>query len=89
MSLLNKQRKAINMKRLEGQNMAREGAIMLGLLKFNGKKYILKRPLHALGIVSIGAFLLHRGRRMTHSTQVLNQFRHLSRVSKIVARSSK
>lgn len=79
MFLLRKKRKAIKIKRLEGKSMAREGAIMLGLLTFNGKKYVLKRPLHALGLVSIGAVLLHRRKHMKYSALILNQLYKISR----------
>lgn len=87
MSLLSKRRKIIKMKRLEGKSMLREGALTLGMLKFNGKHFVVNRPVHALGLVAIGAILLHKN-SAKKSTYLVNQLHMLGKTVKLIHSST-
>jgi len=88
MSLLSKRRKIIKMKRLEGKSMLREGALTLGMLKFNGKHFIVNRPVHALGLVAIGAILLQKNSAIKKSTYLVNQLHMLGKTVKLIHSST-
>jgi hypothetical protein len=72
------------MKRLEGKNMIREGALTFGMLTFNGKKFIINRPLPALGLATISAIFLIKSRAIKKSTYLANQLHLLGKVVKII-----